>query len=146
MYPQDTLDRVLTVAGVVALGALVALLMVKSQGHLISESTAVSVGRSFHQHHHVIAVGGPMNVDGPMHVQGNLYVGGPATVHGHVQANTVAVGGPIATSLPKGEPPGPSGQTFAKSVAIGGPLTVQGPLVVDGKLVVGGPLRSEPAE
>ncbi|GEM_PF-3743325 len=146
MYPRDTLDRVLTAAGVVALGVLVALWIAKSRNHSIDESTVVTMGRPHHEHHHVIAVGGPMNVDGPMHVQGNLYVGGPATVHGHVRANTVAVGGPIATSLPKGEPPGPSGQTFAKSVAIGGPLTVQGPLVVDGKLVVGGPLRSEPAQ
>jgi hypothetical protein len=92
------------------------------------------------------AIGGPLAVDGPLRVQGDLRVGGPATVHGPVQARALTVGGPVRTTLPKGEPPGPAGQEFATSLAVGGPLTVQGPLTVEGALVVGGPLTSEPGQ
>lgn len=91
-------------------------------------------------------IGGPLKVDGPLAVHGNLYVGGPATVHGPVHAAQLTVGGPLTTTLPKGEPAGPSGQAYATSLAIGGPLTVQGPLVVDGSLIVGGPLLCEPGQ
>jgi hypothetical protein len=87
-----------------------------------------------------------MDVAGPLRVQGDLHVGGPATIHGPVQARALTVGGPIRTILPKGEPPGPAGQVFATSLAVGGPLTVQGPLIVEGTLIVGGPLTSEPGE
>ena len=91
-------------------------------------------------------IGGPLAVDGPLRVQGDLRVGGPATIHGPVQARALTVGGPVRTILPKGEPPGPAGQAFATSLAVGGPLTVQGPLIVEGALVVGGPLTSEPGQ
>ena len=91
-------------------------------------------------------VAGPLAVDGPLRVQGDLRVGGPATIHGPVQARSLTVGGPVRTILPNGEPPGPAGQAFATSLAIGGPLTVQGPLIVEGALIVGGPLTSEPGQ
>jgi len=91
-------------------------------------------------------IGGPLAVDGPLRVQGDLHVGGPATIHGPVQARALTVGGPVRTILPKGEPPGPAGQAFATSLAVGGPLTVQGPLIIEGALVVGGPLTSEPGQ
>jgi hypothetical protein len=83
-------------------------------------------------------------VAGPLRVRGDLRVGGPATIHGPVQARALTVGGPIRTVLPKGEPPGPAGQVFAASLAVGGPLTVEGPLMVEGALIVGGPLTCEP--
>ena len=89
-------------------------------------------------------IGGPLEVAGPLRVRGDLRVGGPATIHGPVQARALTVGGPIRTVLPKGEPPGPAGQVFATSLAVGGPLTVEGPLMVEGALIVGGPLTSEP--
>jgi hypothetical protein len=91
-------------------------------------------------------IGGPLAVDGPLRVQGDLHIGGPATIHGPVQARALRVGGPVRTILPKGEAPGPAGQAFATSLAVGGPLTVKGPLIVEGALVVGGPLTSEPGQ
>jgi hypothetical protein len=91
-------------------------------------------------------IGGSLDVAGPLRVQGDLYVGGLATIHGPVQARALTVGGPVKTTFPKGEPPGPAGQAFATSLAVGGPLTVHGPLVVEGALVVGGPLTSEPGQ
>ena len=92
------------------------------------------------------AIGGPLAVAGPLRVQGDLRVGGPATIHGPVQARALTVGGPVRTVFPTGEPPGPAGQAFATSLAIGGPLTVEGPLIVEGALVVGGPLTCEPGQ
>jgi cytoskeletal protein CcmA (bactofilin family) len=92
------------------------------------------------------AIGGPLAVAGPLRVQGDLRVGGPATIHGPVRARALTIGGPVKTTLPRGEPPGPAGQSFATSLAVGGPLTVQGPLIVEGALIVGGPLTSEPVQ
>jgi hypothetical protein len=91
-------------------------------------------------------IGGPLSVAGPLRVQGDLRVAGPATIHGPVQARALTVGGPVRTIFPRGELPGPAGQAFATSLAIGGPLTVQGPLIVEGALIVGGPLTSEPGQ
>ena len=91
-------------------------------------------------------IGGPLEVAGPLRVQGDLYVGGPATIHGPVQARALTVGGPVKTTFPRGEPPGPAGQAFATSLAVGGPLTVHGPLIVEGALIIGGPLTSEPGQ
>jgi hypothetical protein len=122
MPKRDAIDVMLTVAGFLALGALVI---------------------TWLGHSRLNAVGGPLGVNGPLRVRGNLYVGGPTTVHGTIQARKLTVGGPISTSLPMGERPGPEGRVFEKSLAVGGPLTVQGPLTVDGALVVGGPLVSE---
>ena len=65
-------------------------------------------------------------------------------MHGPVFAQSLTVGGPVTTTLPKGEPPGSAGQAYATSLLIGGPLTVQGPLIVEGSLKVGGPLLCEP--
>jgi hypothetical protein len=91
-------------------------------------------------------IGGPLEVAGPLRVQGDLYVGGPATIHGPVQARALTVGGPVKTTFPEGEPPGPAGQSFATPLTVGGPLNVQGPLIVEGALIVGGPLTSEPGQ
>jgi hypothetical protein len=91
-------------------------------------------------------IAGPLDVAGPLRVQGDLHVGGPATIHGPVQARALTVAGPVKTTYPRGEPPGPAGQAFATSLAVGGPLSVQGPLVVEGALVVAGPLTSEPGQ
>jgi hypothetical protein len=91
-------------------------------------------------------IAGPLDVAGPLRVQGDLRVGGPATIHGPVQARALTVAGPVKTTFPTGEPPGPAGQAFATSLAVGGPLTVQGPLIVEGALVVAGPLTSEPGQ
>jgi cytoskeletal protein CcmA (bactofilin family) len=91
-------------------------------------------------------IGGPLDVAGPLQVQGDLHVGGPATIHGPVQARALTVAGPVKTTFPRGEPPGPAGQAFATSLAVAGPLTVQGPLMVEGALVVAGPLTSEPGQ
>jgi cytoskeletal protein CcmA (bactofilin family) len=88
-------------------------------------------------------VGGPMNIDGPMTVHGSLTVGGPATVHGAVGAQKLVVGGPVETTFPHGERPGPAGQAIAGDLVIGGPLTVNGPLLVEGTLKIGGPLKTE---
>jgi hypothetical protein len=73
------------------------------------------------------AIGGPLVVAGPLRVQGDLRVGGPATIHGPVQARALTIGGLVKTTLPRGEPPGPAGQFFATSLAVGGPLTGAGP-------------------
>jgi len=89
-------------------------------------------------------IGGPLTVDGPLVVQGPVTVGGPCTVHGPVRANALIVGGPVYTTLPRGEAPGPAGQEFATPLVIGGPLQVNGPLTIEGTLKVGGPLTSEP--
>ena len=91
-------------------------------------------------------IGGPLDVAGPLQVQGDLHVGGPATIHGTVQARALTVAGPVKTTFPRGEPPGPAGQAFATSLAVAGPLTVQGPLIVEGALIVAGPLTSEPGQ
>ena len=150
MYRRDMIDSLLTFCGIVALAALLLTIVVR-YGHF--RQTTFVTHWSEHNaafkhlwHGHVEAVGGPLDVKGPLRVHGNLYVGGPATVHGQVQAQTRIVGGPIQTSLPKGEAPGPDGQAYQKSLAIGGPLTVQGSLIVDGRLVVGGPLNTEPEQ
>ncbi|HTR63253.1 MAG TPA: hypothetical protein VMH37_16205 [Candidatus Binataceae bacterium] len=153
MYRRDPIDSLLTFCGIIALGALLLTVLVKF-GHfnqrIFMSRTFVSEQHAFDFKHlwhgHVDAIGGPLDVKGPLRVHGNLYVGGPATVHGLVQAQTRIVGGPIQTSLPKGEQPGPDGQAYNKSLAVGGPLTVQGSLIVDGRLVVGGPLNSEPGQ
>jgi len=134
MLRRDPVDAALTVAGLVVLGAAI---MVWAGSHS---------SHSFLHRHLPEAIGGPLNVNGPMRVRGNLWVGGPATVHGAVRAREMTIGGTIDTSLPTGEKPGPSGQAFAKSLAVGGPLTVEGPLMVDGALVVGGPLKAEPRQ
>jgi len=134
MERRDAIDSWLTLAGVVALGVLLAIALPRAKDFR---------HRWFG---HRTLVGGPLDVNGPLRVQGNLYVGGPATIHGQVQARAVTVGGPTDTSLPKGEPPGPNGQAYKNSLAVGGPLSVQGSLIVDGRLVVGGPLRSEPEQ
>ena len=91
-------------------------------------------------------IGGPLDVAGPLQVQGDLHVGGPAIIHGPVQARALTVAGPVKTTFPRGEPPGPAGQAFATSLAVAGPLTVQGPLIVEGALIVAGPLTSEPGQ
>jgi predicted acyltransferase (DUF342 family) len=91
-------------------------------------------------------VGGPMTIDGPMTVNGSLTVGGPATVHGAVGAQKLIVGGPVETTFPHGEPPGPAGQTVSGDPIVGGPLTVNGQLVVAGTLKIGGPLKTEVSE
>lgn len=150
MYRRDLIDSLLTFCGIVALVALLLTVVVK-YGHFrqrtyVSHWTEQTAGLGHHWFSHVEAVGGPLDVKGPLRVHGNLYVGGPATVHGQVQAQTRTVGGPIDTSLPRGEAPGPDGQAYPKSLAVGGPLTVQGSLIVDGRLVVGGPLNSEPEQ
>jgi hypothetical protein len=91
-------------------------------------------------------IGGPLDVGGPLRVHGDLHVAGPATIHGPVQARALTVAGPVKTTFPSGEPPGPAGQAFATSLAVGGPLTVRGPLIVEGALIVAGPLTSEPGQ
>ena len=132
MQHRDAIDRFLTWSGYIALGALLLAAFLWARGFKDL------------MHGNVHGVGGPLAVNGPLHVKGNLYVGGPATVHGPVQAKKLTIGGPIQTTLPKGEAPGQDGQIYDRSLAVGRPLTVQGPLVVDGRLIVGGPLVSEP--
>jgi cytoskeletal protein CcmA (bactofilin family) len=90
-------------------------------------------------------IGGPLSVDGPLTVQGSLMVGGALTVHGPVMARKIIVGGPVETTLPKGEPSGQAGQLVPGGMTVGGPLTVNGPLAVDGTLTVGGPMHCESA-
>ena len=88
-------------------------------------------------------IGGPASIDGPLIVQGSLSVGGPATIHGPVMARKIIVGGPVETTLPRGETPGSAGQLVPGGMSVGGPLTVNGPLAVDGTFRVGGPLHCE---
>ncbi|HUA35698.1 MAG TPA: hypothetical protein VMA09_18955 [Candidatus Binataceae bacterium] len=90
-------------------------------------------------------IGGPASIDGPLMVHGPLSVGGPLTVHGPVLARKIAVGGPLETTMPRGETPGQAGQMVPNAMAVGGPLTVNGMLAVDGTLRVGGPLHCEAA-
>ncbi len=78
-------------------------------------------------------------------VHGPLAVGGPLTVHGQVLARKIVVGGPLETTMPRGETPGQAGQIVPNAMAVGGPLTVNGTLAVDGTLKVGGPLHCEAA-
>ena len=148
MYRRDLIDSLLTFCGIVAVGALLLTIVVRygnfRQRTFVSHWSEQTTNLGQHWLRHVDAVGGPLDVNGPLTVHGNLYVGGPATVHGRVEAQTRTIGGPVETSLPRGEQPGSDAQDYKKSLAIGGPLTVQGPLVVDGRLVVGGPLKSEP--
>ena len=141
MHRRDAIDSLLTACGVLALGALLSLALPRLMH--------VKHGLGDFRHRwlgHVQGIGGPLDVDGPLRVRGNLYIGGPATVHGHVQARSITVGGPRDASFPTGEQAGPKGQLYESNLAVGGPLTVQGPLIVDGRLVVGGPLYSEPAQ
>ena len=88
-------------------------------------------------------VSGPLTVDGPLTVLGSLTVDGPADIHGSVSAQRLTVAGPVQTAFPKGERPGPAGQTTSGNLETRGPLTVNGPLVVAGTLKVSGPLRAE---
>ncbi|HKF28811.1 MAG TPA: hypothetical protein VKB29_06265 [Candidatus Binataceae bacterium] len=141
MHRRDAIDSLLTACGVLALGALLSLALPRLVHfkHGVGDFRHRWMG-------HVEGIGGPLDVNGPLRVRGNLYIGGPATVHGQVQARSITVGGPREASLPTGEQPGPRGQSYRNTLAVGGPLTVQGPLIVDGWLVVGGPLYTEPAQ
>ena len=107
-------------------------------------ASCVSLAHAWGPGSDAAVIGGPLKVDGPLEVQGPLVVGGPCTVHGPVRAAALKVGGPVYTTLPRGETPGSAGQAFATPLTVGGPLEVDGPLTVAGELTVGGPLTSEP--